>query len=138
MNSTNEQMQYEIQYPSEYTEPLVTELGNLMGIDIDIEKLKKAMSNDGTEPSEDTYCLFVQSQSGDFILLDCLNIDVLYAIVVRCKDKIHEDVKTTLLKWDNLARTEYRQELREDLDNTMSDEESDFRQIVELYDLKIK
>lgn len=138
MNSKSDQMQYEIQYPSEYTEPLVTELGSLMGIEIDIEALKKAMSNDGSEPSKDTYCLFTQDKDGDFILLDCLNIDVLYAIVVRCKAAIHEEVKQVLLKWDNLARSEYHQDSRKDLDNTMADEDSDFCQIVELYELNLE
>lgn len=130
--------QYEISFPSEFTRDILKDLATTMNIEFDTERLENSLKNNGKN-SEDGICIFKDfSDPRCFILLDCLNIDIFYTVVARCKSENHEEVKKVLLGWDRKGRRAYHQSAIPDhLEDTLLEEDTMFNEIVRMYSLNI-
>lgn len=128
--------QYEICFPREYTDEIVYEVLIELGLQYDTEKLKSAKSNNGKEGAN-CVAFFKNNVTNEFVLVDCQNHDYLYSIVVRCTKEHSINAKNILLKWDNLARKEYGQDLQDDLSDNISLEKNLLNAIIKAHNLKL-
>lgn len=126
-------IQYELSFPTEYVEIVALHLGALMNIPVNIEQIGHTLKNEGI-PGGKCVCVFKKSvDDGSFILLDCWYNDTLSVVVVRCTLDIAGKVKLLMLKWDSGCRREYAQDICTDLDNTIDNENSAFREILKIH-----
>ena len=119
--------QYDISIPEEYTEEVIKELGLVLGIEIDQNKLRIAMENNGG--------VFIANTENNRIIADCMHTGLLNSIVVICSLELCKLAHDVLLKWDTIARQEYHQELRFKLEDRSNSQESLLKRIEKTYTL---
>ncbi|MFC7440771.1 hypothetical protein [Laceyella putida] len=122
---------YEICFPNEYTEAIVSDLCGYLRLPFDREALAKKLENDGTPGLQ---CLYIEQNQKlrSLLLLDCSNTDWLYTLCILYDETTHLPVKERLLAWDRFCREQYAQPRPESyrLRNKREDERALFRQII--------
>lgn len=130
--------QYGLHIPGEYLERLVADLSRATGISIDLEPIRGTPDLPLGAASEVGYALFRHTRDPEiFILVDLEDVDILNAIVVRCRVETSPVVKEVMLRWDALARAAYDDTPRSDLQDTLDDPDSDARIMAERYGLDL-
>ena len=107
-------VQYEMYFTNEYVEEIVNELANIMKLDFKERDITVAMQE------RDIYSLnnlLILKNDVSTICIDCNDKDWIFPLVVKCQEEDADAVKTIMLKWDNLIREEYGQELVNDIYN---------------------
>lgn len=107
-------IQYEMYFTNEYIEEIVYELADIMKIDVEKKEMMAAMQERDRNSLNNIYIL---KKDDNIICIDCNDKDWIYPLVVKCQEADADVVKATMLKWDNLIRKEYGQELTVDIDN---------------------
>lgn len=107
-------IQYEMYFTNEYIEEIVYELADIMKIDVEKKEMMAAMQERDKNSLNNVYIL---KKDDNIICIDCNDKDWIYPLVVKCQEVDADVVKATMLKWDNLIRKEYGQELTVDIDN---------------------
>lgn len=129
--------QYEINAPNEYLEEIVKDLGEALGITIDLEELEDVFERvlENKWFSE----VFIARDTKDprsFILVELRNNDYIYGFVIRCNESNFLQGKETLLKWDQFCRKEYCQpEIPDDLEDVFLYENNMLNNIISTYAL---
>lgn len=107
-------VQYEMYLTNEYVEEIVHELANIMKLDVEEKYIVAAMQErDKNSPNN----IYILRKDENIICIDCNDKDWIFPLVVTCQEIDADAVKKTMLKWDNLIREEYGQELTDDIHN---------------------
>lgn len=107
-------IQYEMYFTNEYIEEIVYELADIMKMDVEKKEMMAVMQERDRNSLNNIYIL---KKDDNIICIDCNDKDWIYPLVVKCQEVDAKVVKATMLKWDNLIRKEYGQELTDDIDN---------------------
>ena len=123
-------VQYEMSFTTEYIEEILYDLAGVMKLTLKKEKIDKAM-NERNKNSLNN--LFLLRKDENIICIDCNDKDWIFPLVVICQEIYADVVKKTMLKWDNLIREEYAQELTEDIRDVYGKKNTLLKRIQEYY-----
>lgn len=123
-------VQYEMYFTNEYIEEILYDLAGVMKLTLKKEKIDKAM-NERNKNSLNN--LFLLRKDENIICIDCNDKDWIFPLVVICQEIYADVVKKTMLKWDNLIREEYAQELTEDIRDVYGKKNTLLKRIQEYY-----
>ena len=107
-------VQYEMYFANEYTEEIVYDLVEVMGLYVEKKDIQVAMQEKNKYSLDNL--LLLKGESGS-ICIDCNDKDWIFPLVVKCHERLAPKLKQIMLKWDNLIREEYAQTLSEDICN---------------------
>lgn len=105
-------VQYEMYFTNEYIDEIVQELADEMGMEVAEQDIKSAMQEKDKSSLNNIYTL---KKDGKLICIDCNDNDWIYPLVVQCNEAEADKVNKIMLKWDNMIREEYGQELTIDI-----------------------
>lgn len=105
-------VQYEMYFTNEYIDEIVRELADEMGMEVAEQDIKSAMQEKDKSSLNNIYTL---KKDGKLICIDCNDNDWIYPLVVQCNEAEADKVNKIMLKWDNMIREEYGQELTIDI-----------------------
>ncbi|MBR1445359.1 MAG: hypothetical protein IJ583_17705 [Firmicutes bacterium] len=125
---------YEITLANEYTEDVLKEVSIVMDLHYNNEDLKKCISERNMRSINN---LFTLKNNKKMVCIDCNDRDWLFLICIICNENEAVKVKEVLLKWDNISREEYSQQLRNDLDNEYYNPNSCLKQIEKFYNIRL-
>jgi len=112
-------VQYEMYFTNEYVEEILHDLTSIMNLDVDNKDIEAAMQERDKSSRNN---LLVIEKNGNTVCVDCNDKDWIFPLVVKCQEKYADAVKESMLKWDNLIREEYGQELTDDIQNVYGKE----------------
>lgn len=123
--------QYEICFPSEFTEELVKDFCEHLHLPFDLHRLRSKQENDGTPGLQSLY-IEGDNRTRSLLILDCSNIDWIYTLVIAYDETIHSSIHQRLCQWDCFFREQYGQPRPDgyQLRNKLSDERSLFKQMI--------
>lgn len=123
-------VQYEMYFTNEYIEEIIHELANIMKVDVNEKDIAIAMQErDKNSPNN----LYILRENENVICVDCNDKDWIFPLVVKCQEKDAVAMKAVMLKWDNLIREEYGQELTDDICNVYGKKNTVLNSIEEYY-----
>lgn len=123
-------VQYEMYFTNEYVEEIINELANIMKVDVNEKDIAIAMQErDKNSPNN----LYILRKNEDVICVDCNDKDWIFPLVVKCQEKDAVAIKAVMLKWDNLIREEYGQELTDNIFNVYGKKNTVLNSIEEYY-----
>ena len=125
---------YEITFANEYTEDVLKEVSIVMDLHYNNEDLKKCISERNMRSINN---LFTLKSNKKMVCIDCNDRDWLFLICIISNENEAVKVKEVLLKWDNISREEYSQQLRNDLDNEYYNPNSYLKQIEKFYNIRL-
>ena len=127
-------VQYEMYFTNEYVEEMIHELANIMKVDVNEKDIAIAMQErDKHSPNN----LYILRENENVICVDCNDRDWIFPLVVKCQEKDAAAIKAVMLKWDNLIREEYGQELTDNICNVYGKKNTVANGIEEYYGKKI-
>ncbi|MGG3524332.1 hypothetical protein COM13_09585 [Bacillus pseudomycoides] len=131
-------VQYEYEFPNEYTDELVEKIGEIMGIPIDLTRENK-MEHIQDYESETEIIRLIKSlkEPKSFILIKFNKKDWYYAIVIRCRESIHQRVKEVLLDLNEQIIEEYGDTPYEKIENVISNKDTLLNKFLERYNFSI-
>lgn len=131
-------VQYEYEFPNEYTDELVEQIGEIMGIPIDLTRENK-MEHIQDYESETEIIRLIKSlkEPKSFILIKFNKKDWYYAIVIRCRESIHQRVKEVLLDLNEQIIEEYGDTPYEKIENVISNKDTLLNKFLERYNFSI-
>ncbi|PEM38843.1 hypothetical protein [Bacillus pseudomycoides] len=131
-------VQYEYEFPNEYTDELVEQIGEIMGIPIDLTRENK-MEHIQDYKSETEIIRLIKSlkEPKSFILIKFNKKDWYYAIVIRCRESIHQRVKEVLLDLNEQIIEEYGDTPYEKIENVISNKDTLLNKFLERYNFSI-
>lgn len=77
--------------------------------------------------------LYMLGEKENIICIDCNDRDWIFPLIVICQEKDAGAIKAVMLKWDNLIREEYGQELTDDIHNVYGKDNTLLNSINEYY-----
>ena len=123
-------VQYEMYFTNEYVEEIIHELADIMKVNVNEKDIAVAMQErDKNSPNN----LYILRENENVICIDCNDKDWIFPLVVKCQEIDADAVKATMLKWDNLIREEYGQELTDDIHNVYGKKNTLLNSIAEYY-----
>lgn len=123
-------VQFEMYFTNEYIEEIVCELANKMELNVSRQDILVAMQEkDKNSPKN----VFVLKENNSMICVDCNDKDWIFPLVVKCKEEYADAVNAVMLKWDNLIRQEYGQELTMIIPNVYGKKNTLLNSIEEYY-----
>ena len=127
-------VQYEMYFANEYTEEIVYDLVEAMGLYVEKKDIQVAMQEKNKYSLDNL--LLIKGESGS-ICIDCNDNDWIFPLVVNCQERLVPKLKQIMLKWDNLIREEYAQTLSEDICNVYGKEQTLSDSIEKYYGITI-
>ncbi|MGC7931664.1 hypothetical protein ACP3VS_24075 [Lysinibacillus sp. VIII_CA] len=101
-------VQYELEFPNEYTSDLVKQVGEIMEIPTNLARETKFENiQDFESESEIIRIMTKPENSSNFILVKFSKVDWYYAIVIRCNQSVHEKIKHVLMELNENIIEEY-------------------------------
>lgn len=127
-------VQYEMYFTNEYIEEILDDLAAIMELHFEQKDVDVAMQErDKTSPKN----LLIRKSVWGCICIDCNDKDWIFPLIVICQEGVADKIKTTMLKWDNLIRKEYGQDLTEDICNVYGKEETMLSNLESYYGITI-
>lgn len=123
-------VQFEMYFTNEYVEEIIRELANIMKLGVKENDIAVAMQEIDKNSARNLYIL---RENENTICIDCNDKDWIFPLVVKCQEENADEVKAVMLKWDNLIRKEYGQELTEDIPNVYGKKNTLLNSIEEYY-----
>lgn len=123
-------VQYEMYFTNEYVEEILHDLMSIIKIDVKKKDIEVAMQ-ERDKNSQNNLLIF--EKNGNIVCIDCNDRDWIFPLVVRCQEVHANAIKEIMLKWDNLIREEYGQELTNDMQNVYGMEKTLLNSIEEYY-----
>ena len=127
-------VQYEMYFTNEYIEEIVYDLAGEMELEVVEKDIETAMQERDKYSESNLYTL---RKENNLICIDCNDNDWIYPLVVQCHEAKADAVKKIMLKWDNLIREEYGQELTIDIQNVYGKDFTLLRNIEKYYNTRI-
>jgi hypothetical protein len=127
--------QYQIAMGVELTENLVMKIANLMKIDFDHDKYLKAERCENKKNIESICILRDVSNKDRFIMVDTIGFYVV-AIVVRCDEHEHEEVKKMLLKAYNYVCEADGLSTSNELPNMFNTPKDAYQEVLRRFDVR--
>ncbi|WP_242218070.1 hypothetical protein [Bacillus cereus group sp. BfR-BA-01380] len=131
-------VQYEYEFPNEYIDELVERIGEIMGIPVDLTR-KNKMAHIQDHESETEIIRLIKSlkEPKSFILIKFNKKDWYYAIVIRCRESIHQEVKQVLLDVNEHIIEEYGDTPYKKIENVISNKDTLLDKFLEKYNFPI-
>ncbi|MFI8708226.1 hypothetical protein ACIGHG_14315 [Bacillus sp. NPDC077411] len=131
-------VQYEYEFPNEYTDELVEQIGGIMVIPVDLTRENK-MEHIQDYESETEIIRLIKSlkEPKSFILIKFNKKDWYYAIVIRCRESIHQEVKQVLLDVNEQIIEEYGDTPYKKIKNVISNKDTLLDKFLERYNFPI-
>lgn len=107
-------VQYEMYFTNEYVEEILHDLMSIIKIDVKKKDIEAAMQ-ERDKNSQNNLLIF--EKDWNIVCIDCNDRNWIFPLVVRCQEVYANAIKEIMLKWDNLIREEYGQELTNDMQN---------------------
>ena len=130
-------VQYEMYFTNEYIYEIINELSKIMHIDYERSDIDCAMNTRDKNSLENIIIVRDNSNPEYFICVDCNDKDWIYPLIVRCGSEKKKEVNSCMLKWDNLIREEYDQDLTEVILDSLGNEDTLLKRIEQYYDCNI-
>lgn len=127
-------VQFEMYFTNEYVKEILLDLANAMKLCFQEEDLEKAIQEKDKQSKNN---ILLVKRDKRFICVDCNDRDWIFPLSVRCDETEAQKVKEIMLKWDNLIREEYNQELTGDLLNTYEKDDSLLKRIERYYNITL-
>lgn len=126
-------VQYEMYFTNEYVEEILHDLMSIIKIDVEKDDIQAAMQERDKNSQKN---LLIFEKDGNIVFIDCNDRDWIFPLVVRCQEIYADEIKEIMLKWDDLIREEYGQELTNDIHNVYGMEKTLLNSIEEYYGKK--
>lgn len=123
-------VQYEMYFTNEYVEEILHDLMSIIKIDVKKKDIEVAMQEKDKNSQNN---LLIFEKNGNLVCIDCNDRNWIFPLVVRCQEEYANAIKEIMLKWDNLIREEYGQELTNDMQNVYGMEKTLLNSIEEYY-----
>ncbi|MEH6848908.1 MULTISPECIES: hypothetical protein [Bacillus] len=131
-------VQYEYEFPNEYTDELVERIGEIMGIPVDLTRENKlGYIQDYESETEMIRLIKSLKEPKSLILIKFNKKDWYYAIVIRCLENIHQEVKQVLLDVNEQIIEEYGDTPYKKIENVISNKDTLLDKILERYNFSI-
>ncbi len=137
-NEESEFFQYSLITHFRYTHEIVLDICSILWITVDLDYLQKIQNNDGILW---IHCLgiFNSDKIGEFVVIDCQNIDSLNGCIVRCLKEKHDKIRRRLIEWENYSRYQKTPMIPcKDLPNDILEEDNYLDKILDDYGLTEK
>lgn len=127
--------QFEMWFTNEYVEEVVADFARILNLKYDEKDVETAMEE---LSMYDIKNLLLIKGDGCMLCVDCNYDDYIVPLVVICQEKGADEIKATMLEWDNRIRKEYGQKPREEIINVFyKDNRTLLRRIEEFYNISI-
>lgn len=131
-------VQYEYEFPNEYTDELVERIGEIMGTPVDLTRENKlAHIQDHESETEIIRLIKNLKEPKSLILIKFNKKDWYYAIVIRCRESIHQEVKQVLLDVNEQIIEEYGDTPYKKIENVISNKDTLLDKFLERYNFSI-
>ncbi|WP_254786499.1 hypothetical protein [Bacillus sp. 71mf] len=131
-------VQYEYEFPNEYTDELVERIGEIMGTPVDLTRENKlAHIQDHESETEMIRLIKSPKEPKSLILIKFNKKDWYYAIVIRCRESIHQEVKQVLLDVNEQIIEEYGDTPYKKIENVISNKDTLLDKFLERYNFSI-
>ena len=127
-------IQFEMYFTNEYIKEILTDLANAMKLYFQEVDMKKAMQERDKQSSNN---ILLVKEGERFICIDCNDKDWIFPLIVRCDENEAQKLKKIMLKWDNLIREEYDQELTSDILNVYKKDDNLLKRIEKYYNISL-
>lgn len=127
-------IQFEMYFTNEYIKEILTDLANAMKLYFQEVDVEKAMQERDKQSSNN---ILLVKEGERFICIDCNDKDWIFPLIVRCDENEAQKLKKIMLKWDNLIREEYDQELTSDILNVYKKDDNLLKRIEKYYNISL-
>lgn len=127
-------VQYEMYFTNEYVKEILADLANFMKLHFQEEDVETAMQERDKQSKNN---ILLVKKDKRFICIDCNDKDWLFPLIVRCDENEAQIVKEIMMKWDNLIREEYDQELTSDMFNAYEKVDNLLKRIERYYNITL-
>lgn len=127
-------IQYEMYFTNEYIEEILSDLAVIMELHFEQKDIDAAMQERDKKSLNNL--LILKNESG-YICIDCNDKDWIFPLVVICQEGVADKIKRIMLRWDNLIRKEYGQDLTEDICNVYGKEQTMLSNLENYYGITI-
>ena len=128
-------IQYEMYFTNEYIEEILSDLAVIMELHFEQKDIDAAMQERDKKSLNNL--LILKNESG-YICIDCNDMDWIFPLVVICQEGVADKIKRIMLRWDNLIRKEYGQDLTEDICNVYGKEQTMLSNLENYYGIAIQ
>ena len=131
-------VQYELEFPNEYTSDLVKQVGEIMEIPTNLARENKFENiQDFESESEIIRIMTKPENSSNFILVKFSKVDWYYAIVIRCNQSVHEKIKHVLMELNENIIEEYGDSPYDSIENVFSSRDNLLLKYAERFNIPI-
>ncbi|EPY11661.1 MULTISPECIES: hypothetical protein [Paenibacillus] len=131
-------VQYEYEFPNEFTDELVEQIGGIMNIPVDLTKDNKMRHIQDYESETEIIRLIKDPiEPKTFILIKYNKTDWYYAIVIRCREEIHQKIKQVLIGINEQIEEEYGDTPFETIENVINNKDTLLDKFLERHNFSI-
>lgn len=127
-------VQYEMYFTNEYVKEILADLANFMKLHFQEEDVETAMQERDKQSKNN---ILLVKKDKRFICIDCNDKDWIFPLIVRCDENEAQIVKEIMMKWDNLIREEYDQELTSGMFNAYEKVDNLLNRIERYYNITL-
>lgn len=131
-------VQYELEFPNEYTSDLVKQVGEIMEIPTNLARETKFENIQDFESESEIIRIMTKPENpSNFILVKFSKVDWYYAIVIRCNQSVHEKIKHVLMELNENIIEEYGDSPYDSIENVFSSRDNLLLKYAEIFNIPI-
>ncbi len=131
-------VQYELEFPNEYTSDLVKQVGEIMEIPTNLARETKFENIQDFESESEIIRIMTKPENpSNFILVKFSKVDWYYAIVIRCNQSVHEKIKHVLMELNENIIEEYGDSHYDSIENVFSSRDNLLLKYAERFNIPI-
>ncbi|MEB7453652.1 hypothetical protein ACNA06_22435 [Lysinibacillus sp. RSDA_15] len=131
-------VQYELEFPNEYTSDLVKQVGEIMEIPTNLARENKFENIQDFESESEIIRIMTKPENpSNFILVKFSKVDWYYAIVIRCNQSVHEKIKHVLMELNENIIEEYGDSPYDSIENVFSSRDNLLLKYAERFNIPI-
>lgn len=131
-------VQYELEFPNEYTSDLVKQVGEIMEIPTNLARETKFENIQDFESESEIIRIMTKPENpSNFILVKFSKVDWYYAIVIRCNQSVHEKIKHVLMELNENIIEEYGDSPYDSIENVFSSRDNLLLKYAERFNIPI-
>ena len=131
-------VQYELEFPNEYTSDLVKQVGEIMEISTNLARETKFENIQDFESESEIIRIMTKPENpSNFILVKFSKVDWYYAIVIRCNQSVHEKIKHVLMELNENIIEEYGDSPYDSIENVFSSRDNLLLKYAERFNIPI-
>lgn len=131
-------VQYELEFPNEYTSDLVKQVGEIMEIPTNLARENKFENIQDFESESEIIRIMTKPENpSNFILVKFSKVDWYYAIVIWCNQSVHEKIKHVLMELNENIIEEYGDSPYDSIENVFSSRDNLLLKYAERFNIPI-